>query len=606
MSSEENLGSSPGSGTVPEVQIELPDPSPNLPESAELEKMMAEMEAPAAPPAGEIVQGTVLKVTDTEVLVDVGLKTEAAIPRAEFAGADGEVTVAAGDVVDVWVGHVDEAEGSINVSRLKAARVRAWERIEQAYREQKVLTGKVLERIKGGLTVDIGIKAFLPASHADLRPLRNVDSLIGQEIPCKILNYTRKRNNVVVSRKLALEEEAARHKAELLEKLHEGAEITGRVKNLTEYGAFLDLGGLDGLLHVTDMAWGRIAHPSEVVAVGQELRVKVLKFDAEKGRVSLGLKQLQPDPWAHVPETYAVGTRVNGRVVSVTDYGAFIELEPGVEGLLHVSEMSWSRRTKHPSKILKVNDRVEVAVIEVKPGERRISLSLRQTLPDPWSTLTERYAVDAEVDATVRNLTDFGAFVEVEPGVEGLIHVSDLSWTRKVKHPSEVVKKGQKVRAKILKIDQEHRRLSLGLKQVEPDPWEDFVNSTHAGDMVRGKVVRLATFGAFVELREGVEGLCHNSEMDESGDHSPGKLQVGQEYEFRVLRINAGEKKIGLSLKAAPRAAKAAAAASEKKKSEPAPTTTMAAAFSSAGITTTPARETLPEGESSEKGPADQ
>jgi small subunit ribosomal protein S1 len=580
MPSQENFESSPGSGTVPEVQIELPDSNANLPESSELEHLMADMEK-VAPPQGEIVQGKVLKVTDTEILVDIGLKMEAAIPRLEFAGEDGEVHVAPGDLVDVWVEHVDETEGTVTVSRVKAARLRAWEEIDNAFREKKTLTGRVLQRVKGGLAVDIGVKAFLPASHTDLRPLRNLESLIGQEIPCKVLNYTRKRNNVVVSRKAALEDEAQRRKGELLAKLQEGAELLGRVKNLTEYGAFLDLGGVDGLLHITDMSWARVAHPSEVVQVGQEIKVRILKFDAEKGRVSLGLKQLLPDPWAEVPEKYRVGDRASGRVVSITDYGAFVELQQGVEGLLHVSEMSWSRRMKHPSKVLKVNERVEVVILDIKPAERRLSLSLRRTLPDPWVTLADRFQVGAEVEAQVRNLAEFGAFVEIEPGIEGLIHVSDLSWTRKVKHPSEVVKKGQRITAVILKIDSEHRRLSLGLKQLEPDPWEMFIRTTKVGDRVRGKVVRLAPFGAFVELQEGIECLCHNSEMPQGeGSDGEAKVEVNSEREFRVIRLNSSEKKIGLSLKETARAASSGTA--EK---PPDSITTMAAALSSAGIT---------------------
>jgi small subunit ribosomal protein S1 len=579
---------------VPEVQIELPGVASPAAETAELDNlMMADLEKVSALPSGEIVQGKVLKITDTEVFVDVGLKTEAAVPLAEFQSEDGQVSVQPGDSVGMWVEGYDEKEGSFTLSRRKAARHELWERIERAYQAQTPLTGRVLERVKGGLAVDIGIKAFMPLSQADLRPLRNPESLQGQEIPVKVIKYARKRSNVVVSRKLVLEDEANARKAALVEKLHEGAELLGRVKNLTDYGAFVDLGGLDGLLHITDMSWQRLKHPSDAVQVGQEIQVKVLKYDAEKGRVSLGMKQLTPDPWAGAGEHYHPGERIRGRIVSITDYGAFVEVEPGVEGLIHVSEMSWSKRVQHPSKIVNKGDETEVTVLDVKPAERRLSLSLRQALPNPWTAFAERTAVGTEVEAVVRNLTDFGAFVEIEPGVEGLIHVSDLSWTRKIKHPSEVLKKGQKVKAVVLRVEPEGQRISLGLKQLETDPWEDFLAVTKVGDLVRGKVARLAPFGAFVELREGVEGLCHNSEAD-GGVKGEKKveLEAGEEYDFRVLRISGEEKKIGLSRRGTvrtPAVAQAAAAATPAPKKPAAPMTTMAEAFSSAGISTSAA-----------------
>jgi small subunit ribosomal protein S1 len=578
---------------VPEVQIELPDAISAAPETADLDTlMMADMEKVSALPKGQIVQGTVLKITATEVFVDVGLKTEAAVPLAEFQAEDGQVSIQPGSTVGVWVENYNEKEGTVTLSRRKAARHELWDRIERAFQDQTPLTGRVLERVKGGLAVDIGIKAFMPVSQADLRPLHHPESLLGQEIGVKVIKYARKRSNVVVSRRLVLEEEANARKAALVEKLHEGAELTGRVKNLTDYGAFVDLGGMDGLLHITDMSWQRIKHPSEAVQVGQEIKVKVLKYDAEKSRVSLGTKQFTPDPWACVVEQFLPGERARGRVVSVTDYGAFVEVAPGIEGLIHVSEMSWSKRLQHPSKVVNKGDEVEVTVLDVKPAERRLSLSLRQTLPDPWTSFAERSTMGTEVEAVVRNLTDFGAFVEIEPGVEGLIHVSDLSWTKKIKHPSEVLKKGQNVKAVILRIETEGRRISLGLKQLESDPWQDFLASTAVGDLVHGKVVRVAPFGAFVELREGVEGLCHNSEMDGAATGGKkGTFEEGQEYDFRILRMNGGEKKIGLSLKdpartAPPVRAQTPAPAAKK---QAVPMTTMAEAFTSAGITTTPA-----------------
>jgi small subunit ribosomal protein S1 len=554
MSLEENRSSSQATGSFGESPGEPANPSPEPapePADAEIGELLAGIEGSSGIVPGQVVKGTVLKITDAEVLVDIGLKSEGAIPRSEFVSGDGDLNVKAGDVVDVWVEEYDEVEGTFTVSHQKAARWRAWDNLDQAFQGNSNVWGRVLERTKGGLTVEIGgIRAFLPGSQSDLRPLRDLDSLVGEQIACRVIKLNKSRNNVVVSRKLALEEEASRRKAELLQQLAEGNVLTGRVKNLTSYGAFVDLGGMDGLLHVTDLSWGRVGHPGEVIKVGQELRVKVLKYDAEKGRVSLGLKQLDPDPWELAEATYRVGDRIAGRVVSLADYGAFVELTPGVEGLIHVSEMSWSKRLKHPSKILKVGDRVDMAVLDVNSSQRRISLSLKQTLPDPWSTLAERLAVGARVEGRVRNITDFGAFVEIEEGVDALIHVSDLSWSKNVRHASEVLKKGQKVEGVILSLDPVHRRISMGIKQLEQDVWEDFFSQTKQGDVLHGKVVRLAQFGAFVELRKGIEGLCHISEIDEhQRGKGPDRVQVGKEFDFRVVRLNPAEKRIGLSLK---------------------------------------------------------
>ncbi|HEV2495641.1 MAG TPA: 30S ribosomal protein S1 [Terriglobia bacterium] len=533
-----------------EVEAAVDAESAESIESADISSLFADMEKLSPLTPGEVVRCTVLKVTDTEVIVDIGLKSEAALSRSEFLTEDGTVAVNRNDVVELLIESYDEEEGTVTASYQKALRRRAWDSIERAFREQASLPGRVRERTKGGLEVDLdGVRAFLPASQADIRPLRNLESLIGKEIICKVAKLDRKRSNVVVSRKAALEEELNRRKKELLDQLAEGGILTGRVKNLVDYGAFVDLGGMDGLLHITDLSWGRIAHPSEVIQVGQEIRVKVLKYTPEKERVSLGLKQLQPDPWEQVAGEYKVGDRAVGRVVSLTDYGAFVELLPGIEGLIHISEMTWSKRLKHPSKIVKVGERVDVAVLDVNPAQRRISLSLRQTLPDPWTTLSERLAVGGVVEGRVRNLTDFGAFVEIEEGVEGLIHLSDLSWTKRVKHPSEILKKGQKIEAVILGLDVEHRRLSLGLKQLQPDVWETFFEKTRVGDILLGKVARMAPFGAFVELEEGIEGLCHISEMGPNhGEAGKRELEVGREFRFRVIRLSPGEKRIGLSL----------------------------------------------------------
>jgi small subunit ribosomal protein S1 len=401
--------------------------------------------------------------------------------------------------------------------------------------------------------VDVGIKAFMPGSQADPRPIHNLDALVGQDIPVKIIKLNRRRGNVVVSRKVAVEEEVNVRKGATLEHLEEGAVATGVVKNLTDYGAFIDLGGIDGLLHVTDMSYGRIGHPSEVLHVGDEITVKVLKFDKGKERVSLGVKQLEPDPWDTVIERYPVNARVIGRVVNVTDYGAFVELEAGVEGLIHISEMTWSRRMKHPSKVVKPGDQVEAVVLEVHPKDRRISLGLKQLEPNPWSTIDSRYSVGSVVEGRVRNMTDFGAFVEIEEGIDGLVHVSDLSWTKRVKHPSEVLKKGQMVQAVILNIDSNSHRLSLGIKQLQPDAWESYFQTHQVGDTVHGRVCRLASFGAFIELAEGVEGLCHFSEVPgftgRRGAEEP-PVGVGDEYDFKIIKMSEAEKKIGLSLRA--------------------------------------------------------
>ena len=517
------------------------------------EEMLDDYSHFAPPTADEVLQGTVLSLTAKDVIVDFGYKSEGLVPIEQFQGPGGEVTVRPGDVVDVMIDHGEQIEGYVLLSHSRAARLRVWDNLEKAYQEQLVISGHVLGRVKGGLAVDVGVKAFMPGSQADPRPLRNLDALTGQDVPVKIVKLNRRRGNVVVSRKQAVEEELHDRKAATLDHIEEGAVLSGVVKNLAEYGAFVDLGGIDGLLHVTDISWGRIAHPSEVLHVGDEIAVKVLKFDRGKERVSLGMKQLEPDPWASVAERYPVNGRVLGRVVNVTDYGAFVELEPGVEGLIHISEMTWSRRMKHPSKVVKPNDQVEAVVLEVHPKERRISLGLKQLEPNPWTTIDTRYSVGSVVEGRVRNMTDFGAFIEIEEGIDGLVHVSDLSWTKRVKHPSEVLKKGQTVQAVILAIDSAAHRLSLGVKQLQPDAWETFFQSHQVGDAVHGKVCRLASFGAFVELAEGVEGLCHFSEVPgytgKRGAEPP--LATGQEADFKIIKMSEAEKKIGLSMRAA-------------------------------------------------------
>jgi len=525
-----------------------------------LDALIEQYSAPhQAPTDGEIVAGRVVAITDLGVVVDVGAKSEGLIPAQELLDADAGPALLPGQAIEVQ--HLDqEKEGYLLLSYLRARRRRAWEKIEQSHRGRLPLTGRVVDRIKGGLVVDFGVRAFLPASQVGLRPAQDLDAWKDQEITVRVLKLNRKRGNVVVSRRVILEEELQAQREQLLAKLEEGATVTGRVKSIADYGAFLDLGGLDGLLHVTDISWGRVGHPSEALAIGQEIACQVLKFDREKMRISLGLKQLTKDPWASVGERIQAGARMLARIVAITDYGAFAELEPGVEGLVHVSEMTWSKRIRHPSKIVAVGDEVEVVVLDVKPDQRRISLGIKQTMPNPWHSLAQRYPVGSLVSGRVRNLTSFGAFVEIEDGIDGLIHVSDLSWTQKVKNPDEVVRKGETIEAKVLKIDAVNRRLSLGLKQVH-DIWEDWFAKHRVNELVRGKVARATSFGVFVELAEGIEGLCHISEIEgrrEKGEKEKQKgrkpttlLEVGQEYDFKIVKLDPHGRKIGLSYRGA-------------------------------------------------------
>ncbi len=500
---------------------------------------------------GEVVKGTVLQVTSSEVIVDVGYKSEGIILLSEFLDEEGQVTVQAGDLVDVLLERTEDKDGHIVLSREKAEKMKIWDEVEKAYAERKVVIGRVIERIKGGLAVDIGVRAFLPGSQIDVRPVRNLDALRGQELRMRVIKVNKKRGNIVLSRKSLLEEENAEKKKHTLATLAEGNQLRGVVKNLTDYGAFIDLGGLDGLLHITDMSWGRVSHPSELFKVNDEIDVVVLKFDPTTERVSLGHKQLTADPWSDVHERYEVSSRVNGKVVSLTDYGAFVELEPGVEGLIHVSEMSWSKRVKHPSKILSVGDMVDAMVLGADPNARRISLGLKQVEANPWHELADRYPVGAQIEGKVRNLTEFGAFVEVEEGIDGLIHISDMSWSKRLKHPSELLKKGDTVEAMVLNVDADNQRLSLGLKQLATDIWDEFFDQNKVGDKIEGKVVRMTNFGAFVELAEGIEGLIHVSEFDESGAGAEKiELKVDQTCEMKIIKLSPTERKIGLSIRA--------------------------------------------------------
>jgi small subunit ribosomal protein S1 len=497
-----------------------------------------------------VIKGTVLKLTPTHVVVDIGAKSEGLLPISEVLDHEGKPKFNPGDEIEVMREKGEAEEGYVNLSHQKAARIHAWDKIEKAHHDKAPIKAKVIERTKGGLTVDIhGAHAFLPGSQVDLRPVRNLDGMIGQTIDVTIIKVNKKRGNIVVSRKELLEAEQNEKRSKTLEHLEEDAVLTGVVKNLTDYGAFVDLGGLDGLLHITDMSWGRLTHPRDLVNVGDQIQVKVLKYDKEKQRVSLGFKQLTPDPWLDAEHRYPLGAHVSGRVISVTDYGAFIELEQGIEGLVHVSEMTWSKRMKHPSKLVNVGDQVECVVLNVNPGERRISLGMRQLAANPWDALHDKYPVGATVEGRVRNLTDFGAFIEIEDGIDGLVHVSNLSWTKRVKHPSEVLKKGDRVKAIVLAIEPDKRRLSLGVKQLQPDVWETFFDQHHIGDVVHGKVLRVAAFGAFVEIADGVEGLCHKSEAVD-GNGQPLHLEPGVEHDFKIIKMSPEDKKVGLSIRA--------------------------------------------------------
>ena len=556
--------SSESSAAPPDAAAADSSESADSAESSEsMDQLLDQFPSPeAASSSGEIFEGRVLAVTDAGVVVDVGGKFEGLVPASEFLESGAPIEFGEGQTIEVERLH-DHKDGYVLLSHLRAHRRRVWSRIESAYREKSTLTGKVTERIKGGLVVDIGVRSFLPASQIELRPIHELDAWKDRDIEVRILKLNRKRGNVVVSRRAILEDEQKARRDDLVAHLAEGSVVTGKVKNITDYGVFVDLGGIDGLLHVSDLVWGRIPHPSTVVQPGEDIQVQVLKFDKDKQRISLGRKQLLPDPWATVPDRFPVGTRLTGKVVGVTDYGAFVQIEPGVEGLVHVSEMTWSKRTKHPSKIVKAGDEVEVAVLEVKPDHRRISLGLKQTLPDPWEAAAEKYPPGTIVHGRVRNLADFGAFVEIEEGMEGLIHISDMSWTERVKHPSEKFKKGETVEAKVLKVDAQNRRLSLGLKQLN-DIWENWFTSHKVGDLIRGKVARTTDFGAFVELSDGIEGLCHISEIEErraKGEKKEEKaprsarvnavLAPGQEYEFKIIRLEPDKHKISLSYRSA-------------------------------------------------------
>jgi len=532
--------------------------------SEEMSKLMEQYGEPAEGASqNEIIEVKVVAYTEQGVVVDLGQKTEGLIPAVEFSETEIPRPEPNATIEVQRTG--EHKEGYLIVSYQKVLRRRTWERIDAAFKAKDTVTGKVVDRIKGGLVVDVGVRAFLPGSQFDLRPTQNLDNLLGQEIQVRITKLNRRRGNVVVSRRALLEEELHSKRAALMETLTEGQVVHGHVKNVTEYGAFVDLGGIDGLLHLTDLSWGRVKHPSDVVKPEQELDVIILKFDKEKQRVSLGLKQLMADPWVNAAEKYPAGGKVRGKIVGVVDYGVFVELEQGIEGLVHVSEMSWNKKVTHPSKLVKVGEEVDVVVLDIKPSDRRVSLGMKQALPDPWLQTAEKYPVGTVVTGKVRNIAEFGAFIEIEDGFDGLVHVGDVSWTGRVKNPHEVFRKGEPITAKVLKIDPENRRVSLGIKQVN-DIWGDWFKTHKVGQLVKGKVSRIATFGAFVELGENIEALCHNTEIEDkrrrdegASMHRPttgplksaGPLEPGKEYDFKIIKISPETRRIGLSYRAA-------------------------------------------------------
>ncbi|MGA8241255.1 MAG: 30S ribosomal protein S1 [Desulfobacterales bacterium] len=499
---------------------------------------------------GEVVTGRIISVDKDHVLVDIGYKSEGQIRIHEFKDEKGNISAQIGDKVEVMVEWWDDEEERVVLSKEKAQNVKVWEEIKKSYDDEGIIEGVITSRVKGGFSVDIGVQAFLPGSQADLRPIRNLDDLVGKKYKFKILKYNRKRSNIVLSRRAILEEEREQKRTATLAVIEEGKILDGVVKNITEYGVFVDLGGVDGLLHITDISWGRVKHPSELFSISDQIKVKVLNFDIEKERVSLGMKQLTPDPWTLAATKYPVGSRVNGKVVSLTDYGAFVELEEGIEGLIHVSEMSWTRKIRHPSKVVSVGEQVDAIVLDIKPDNRRISLGMKQVAPNPWDMVSEKYPIGTTIEGKIKNITDFGLFIGIDEGIDGLVHISDISWTKRIKHPSEIYKKGDLVQAIVLDIDKDNERFSLGVKQLQSDPWDTVSERYAVGKEITGTITNLTDFGIFVELEEGIEGLVHVSEISKEKIKTPvGKFNVGDVITAKVMNINTEERRIGLSIK---------------------------------------------------------
>ncbi len=499
---------------------------------------------------GEVVTGRIISVDKDYVLVDIGYKSEGQIRINEFKDEKGEIHVNMGDDVEVMVEFWDEDEERVVLSKEKAVKVKVWEEIKKTYDEDGTVEGVILTRVKGGFSVDIGVQAFLPGSQADLRPIRNLDDLVGKKLEFKMLKYNRKRSNIVLSRRAILEQEREAKRASTLEAIHEDKVVEGVVKNITEYGVFVDLGGVDGLLHITDISWGRVKHPSELFSVGDKITVKILSLDMERERVSLGMKQLVEDPWLAAAEKYSLSSRITGKVVSLTDYGAFVELEEGIEGLIHVSEMSWTRKIRHPSKVVSIGDMVDAVVLDIKPENRRISLGMKQVVPNPWDVISEKYPTGTTIEGKIKNITDFGLFIGIDEGIDGLVHISDISWTKRIKHPSEIYKKGDVIQAIVLDIEKENERFSLGIKQLQTDPWKTVAERYVVGKEIAGTITNITDFGIFVELEEGIEGLVHVSEISKEKIKTPvGKFNVGDVITARVMNINSEERRIGLSVK---------------------------------------------------------
>ena len=499
---------------------------------------------------GEVVKGEIVQVDKEYVLVDIGYKSEGQISIQEFIDSEGNLAAKVGDKVEVLLERREDAEGTIRLSKEKAAKIKVWDKIKDIYENDGTIQGTIISRVRGGLSVDIGLQAFLPGSQVDLRPIRDMDSLVGQEYDFKIVKYNKRRGNIVLSRRAILEANRMALRDETLKTLEEGAVLEGTVKNITDYGLFVDLGGIDGLIHITDMSWGRVGHPSEVYKFGDKITVKILNFDRERERVSLGIKQLTPDPWTEAEYKYPLGTRVQGRVVSLTDYGAFVEVEQGVEGLIHVSEMSWTRKVRHPSQVLNVGGIVDAMVLNIDVTKKRISLGMKQVEPNPWDVIEEKYPVGTTIEGKIKNITDFGVFIGIDEGIDGLVHISDISWTRRIKHPSEVCKKGQELRAVVLNIDKANERFSLGIKQLTSDPWDEIPQKYKPGTRVTGTVTNVTDFGLFLELEEGIEGLVHISEVATEKRGNPlSRFQIDDVIQAKVLNVSREEKKIGLSIR---------------------------------------------------------
>lgn len=544
LSAEENMASP--------VESPAAEEAPETGESGESMENLMEMyeESFKRFAEGEVVTGRIISVDRDFVLVDIGYKSEGQIKIHEFRDEAGNITAKVGDLVEVMVEWWDDENEMVVLSKEKAAKVKVWEEIKKIHESDGTIEGTITARVKGGFSVDVGVQAFLPGSQADLRPIRNLDELVGKTLEFKILKYNRKRSNIVLSRRVLLEQERETKRAATLSSISEGKVIQGHVKNITEYGVFVDLGGVDGLLHITDISWGRVKHPNELYKIGDPITVKVLNLDVEKERVSLGVKQLSEDPWITAIQKFPVGTRINGKVVSLTDYGAFVELEEGIEGLIHVSEMSWTRKIRHPSKILSVGDRVDAVVLDIKPENRRISLGMKQVAPNPWDLISEKYPVGTTIEGRIKNITDFGIFIGIDEGIDGLVHISDISWTKRIKHPSDLYKKGDVVQAIVLDIDKENERFSLGIKQLHEDPWKTVAQRYAVGTVITGTITNLTDFGIFVELEEGVEGLVHVSEISKEKIKTPvGRFNINDTITAKVMNINTEERRIGLSIK---------------------------------------------------------